>query len=296
MQMQPKDILLALVVVAVWGFNFVMIRIGLHDMPPILLCALRFLLCAFPAIFFFPRPRASWALLSAFGIFNFAFQFSFLFMGMKLGMPAGLASLVAQLQAFFTMALALWFFGEKPSAWKLSGAAISFIGIFLVGLHFQSGPSLIGLIFSLLAALSWAFGNIFTKKISAQSALALVVWGSLLACPFIFALSLAVDGPVLIAHSLRNISGSSLIALVYIAYISTYVGYSLWGILLNKYPTATVAPFSLLVPVFGFLGAFLFLGEDFPLWKIIASLVVILGLAFNVFEMKIKLWRRALPF
>ncbi|MGZ3696240.1 MAG: EamA family transporter, partial [Bdellovibrionota bacterium] len=185
---------------------------------------------------------------------------------------------------------------ERPGYWKLTGAFISLLGIVIVGLHFQSGPSLIGLIFSLLAALSWAFGNMFSKKIRATSPLALVVWGSLLATPFLVALSFAIDGPTLIVASLGHISWATVWALAYIVYLSTYVGYSLWGKLLNTYPTATVAPFSLLVPVFGFLGACLVLGENFPSWKVFASLLVILGLAFNIFEAKIKRALRALPF
>ncbi len=286
--MQVKDTFLGLLVMAIWGFNFVAIRIGLHDMPPILLCAIRFLLSAFPAIFFFPRPRVAWPLLFGFGLFIFALQFSFLFVGLKLGMPAGLASLIGQFQVFFTMILAIWFFQEKPSWWKWAGAFISFLGILVVAANFHGAANLKGLALSLMAALSWSFGNMFSKKISAKSSLGLVVWGSLVATPFLIALALAVEGPAEISMALRNISWSSIFAICYIVYLSTYVGYSIWGHLLNKYPTATIAPFSLLVPVFGFLGAFLVLAEEFPLWKILASLLVVLGLAFNLFENKIR--------
>ncbi|MGE3262344.1 MAG: EamA family transporter [Bacteriovoracia bacterium] len=286
--MQPKDLLLGLLVMAIWGFNFVAIRIGLHDIPPILLCALRFLLSALPAVFFFPRPKGSWSLLFGFAIFTFALQFSFLFVGMQLGMPAGLASLIGQFQVFFTMGLALWFFGEKPSRWKLSGAFISFLGILIVAANFHGSANLIGLMLSLLAALAWAFGNMYSKKISAQSSLALVVWGSLLASPFLIVLSLLVDGPAAIAAAFQHLTWTAAGAIAYIVYLSTYVGYSLWGYLLNRYPTATVAPFSLLVPVFGFLGAHFALGEEFPLWKLFASALVVLGLMFNLFEAKIR--------
>ncbi len=50
--MTRKDGLLAMLVVVVWGLNFVVIKVGLHSMPPMLLAGLRFLLVAFPAIFF----------------------------------------------------------------------------------------------------------------------------------------------------------------------------------------------------------------------------------------------------
>lgn len=49
--MSRKDGFLALLVVVAWGLNFVVIKVGLHHMPPLLLAGLRFLLVAFPAIF-----------------------------------------------------------------------------------------------------------------------------------------------------------------------------------------------------------------------------------------------------
>lgn len=294
--MQPRQIFLALLVVAVWGFNFVFIHMGLEGLSPVWFCAIRFFLTAFPAVFFLPRPKTSWPLLAAFGFFNFAIQFSCLFVGMHLGMPAGLASLVAQFQAFFTMGLAIIFFREKPSAWKISGALISLTGILLVAVRFQGSASFAGLIFTLCGALAWAFGNMFSKKINAASPLALVVWGGLIACPCVCLLALFLEGPAALGDSLQHFSAATLIAVAYNVYLSTLLAYSLWGYLLNKVHSAVIAPFSLLVPVFGFLGAALALGEDFPAWKIYASLFVIAGLAFNVFEAKIKRVRRALPF
>lgn len=287
-QMQPKDVLLGLIVVAVWGFNFVMIRIGLHGIPPLLLSALRFLLCAFPAIFFYRRPPVSWRLLTAFAIFNFGLQFSLLFLGMQMGMPAGLASLIGQFQVFFSMGLAIWFFGEKPSPWKIAGALISFSGIGIVAMHFEGGASLLGLLLCLMAALAWGFGNMFSKKIRAPSPMALVVWGSALATPFLLLLSLLVEGPAAIRDSVTHLSGASLLALAYIVYVSTYVGYGLWGHLLNKYRNDVIGPFTLLVPVFGFLGAHFVLGEEFPLWKLFASALVVGGLMFNLFERHLR--------
>jgi O-acetylserine/cysteine efflux transporter len=280
--------LLASLVVAGWGFNFVFIKIGLEGMPPILLCALRFFLAAIPAVFFLPRPKAPWRLLLAYGLLTFASQFSFLFLGMKLGMPPGLASLVMQIQAFFTIGLAAFFLNDRPSLWKIIGALISFSGIVLVGANSGSEVTLIGLALTVLASFSWGAGNIFSKKIGTTPPLALVVWGSLVAFPFVALLSIAVDGPEIIQSSLRHISLAGAGAVAYIVYVSTLVCYSLWSYLLNRLPTATIAPFTLLVPVFGFLSSVLFLGESLPQWKVAASLLVILGLCFNLAEPRLK--------
>jgi O-acetylserine/cysteine efflux transporter len=139
-----------------------------------------------------------------------------------------------------------------------------------------------------LASFSWGAGNIFSKKIGPTPPLALVVWGSLVAFPVVALLSLAVDGPDTIVASLKHMSWASAGAVAYIVYISTLVCYSLWSWLLNRLPTATIAPFTLLVPIFGFLGSVLILGETLPSWKILASLLVILGLCFNLLEPRLK--------
>ena len=278
-----------LITVAVWGINFVLIRIGLNGIPPLLLCAIRFLFCAIPAVFFIPRPKCSWPLLISFGLVLFAFQFSFLFCGMEAGMSPGLASLVMQFQAFFTIGLSAWLFRDKPNAWKIMGAVISFLGIVIVGLHTQGEITPLGLILTLLGSLSWAGGNILSKKIGPVNPLALVVWGSLVASPFLIIVTLALEGPAKISDSLQHISWASIGAIAYIVYLSTHLAYSLWSFLLNRYPAGTVAPFTLLVPVFGFVGSMMFLGEAIPGWKLLAAALVVLGLVFNIFGEKIYL-------
>jgi len=111
--MSPRDLLLALVVIVVWGLNFVVIMVGLQDVPPMLLGALRFLLAALPAVFFIRPPRVPLRWLLAYGLTISLGQFAFLFSAMKVGMPAGLASLVLQSQAFFTLFFAALLLGER---------------------------------------------------------------------------------------------------------------------------------------------------------------------------------------
>lgn len=111
--MSRKDGVLALLVVVVWGLNFVVIKVGLHNMPPLMLAGLRFMLVAFPAIFFVARPKVPLNLLLGYGLTISFAQFAFLFCAINFGMPAGLASLVLQAQAFFTIVLGAFTFGER---------------------------------------------------------------------------------------------------------------------------------------------------------------------------------------
>ena len=284
----PKHLLLVLAIVLIWGVNFVAVYIGLKTFPPFLLSALRFGLSALPWVFFIPRPKGSVKLIVYYGLFNFALQFGFIFTGIHLGISPGLASLVLQIQVFFSMGLAFLFFQDRPSPFKIAGSLISFIGIGIVGYHVNGGSTFIGLILMLLAALSWAAGNIFTKKIHSESPLALVVWGNLAAFPVMVLVSYFFEGPLAIQSSLQNMSLPAIASLCYIVYFSTHIGYGAWGFLMKSYSTSVVVPFTLLVPVVGFMSSAIYLGEEIQSWKLLASVFILGGLIFGLLEKQVR--------
>ncbi len=271
---------------ALWGFNFAFIRLGLNQFPPLMMCSVRFFLAAIPAIFFVKRPRIRLELLLSYGLVMFVLQFGFLFSAIRYGMPAGLASLVMQFQIFFTVGLAVYFFKDRLTHWKVVGALISFSGLAIVAFHTEGDITALGLILTLLASFSWGIGNIVSKKIGAVSAFGLVVWGSLVAAPFLLIASLIFEGPKLIYESMKNLTPVSMLSVGYIVYMSTHVAYSLWSHFLKTYPISQIAPFTLLVPFFGFIGSMLILNETFPFWKVMASVLLVLGLAVYFIDKK----------
>lgn len=279
--MRPSDLFLALVTVAVWGTNFVLIQIGLRDVPPLLLCAARFFLVAFPLALVVPPPKTSWKNISIYGLTYFALQFAFLFSGMAHGVSAGMASLVLQIQVFFTMGLSVVLLGERPNRWNLAGALFAFSGIVLVATHTGGDMNLSGLSLLLCASVSFSLGVISTRKMAGVSPLSLVVWGSLFAFFPLAILSWIVDGPQTILQTWSRLSSASVLSIAYIVYLSTLLAFSFWNILLSRNPANVVSPFLLLVPVFGFISSAVFLGESFPIWKWQASALVLFGLALN---------------
>ncbi|MGM3388532.1 EamA family transporter [Stutzerimonas stutzeri] len=280
--MSPKDLLLALVVILVWGMNFVVIKVGLDDIPPMLLGALRFILAAFPAVLFIKRPQMPLRWLLAYGATISLGQFAFLFSAMKMGMPAGLASLVLQSQAFFTLFFAVLFLGERLRAANLAGLLVAAGGLTLIGLQGERGMTLAGFLLTICAASMWALGNIVTRRVGKVNLVGLVVWGSLIPPLPFFALSWMLEGPEAIAAALHGFSLDSMLVLVYLAFGATILGYGLWSRLLSRYPANTVAPFSLLVPVVGLTSAALLLDEHLGLLQGVGALLVMLGLVINV--------------
>lgn len=289
--MSVKDMLLALCVVVAWGVNFVVIKLGLQGMPPFLLAGLRFTLVAFPAIFFVRRPPIPLRWLVVYGMTISFGQFAFLFLAIKLGMPAGLASLVLQAQAFFTLLLGALLLAEKLRWNHIVGIIIATLGMFLLataGMEGQTsaGITLTTMMLTLSAALSWGLGNITNKIIMRNRSvpiMSLVVWSALVPIVPFFACSLLFDGQAAIVNSLLHIGLQTVLALFYLAFIATIVGYAIWGNLLSRYETWRVAPLSLLVPVVGIITAALVLDEHLSGQQMLGAVVIILGLLVNVF-------------
>lgn len=280
--MPLRDIVLALAVVVVWGVNFVAIKWAVAEIPPFLLTGLRYIGCVLPAIFFVRRPQISWWLILGYGLTVGVLQFSFLFSAIKFGMPAGLASLVMQMQVFFTITLAVIFLGERPGPFQIVGALVAFSGLAAIGSERLEGAVLWPLLMTLAAALFWSISNIINKRAGKVDMLGLVVWGSLIPPLPMLALSLAFEGPQAIA-GLASLSPLALGGVLFIAYFSTLFGYGGWAVLLGRHPASTVAPFALLVPVAGFSSTMLLLGESVSTPEILGSLLIFAGLALNVF-------------
>jgi len=280
--MSPRHILLALAIVFAWGVNFVAIRWAVDEVAPLLVTGLRYLFAAIPAVFLVKRPQVRWQILVGYGLAIGVGQFGLLFLSIKLGMPAGLSSLVVQLQAFFTMALAMVFLGERPSPIQWVGAAIAFVGIGVIGLDRLEGAALLPLLLTIGAGAFWGVGNIITKRAGRVDMLGFVIWSALVVPLPMLALSLIFEPgaiPAALAH-LTWVGGSSI---VFIAYAGTVFGYAAWSMLLSRYPAGVVAPFSLLVPIAGIGSAALLLGERVSGIEVAGSALVFAGLLVNVF-------------
>ncbi len=292
--MPLRDLLLALVVVVIWGLNFVAIKWGVAEMSPFLLTALRYIGCALPAVFFIGKPKVSWSLLIVYGVSVGVLQFGLLFSAIQLGMPAGLASLVMQIQVFFTMALAVLFLGERPGPFQIGGAAVALAGLGAIAVEQLGGAVLVPLLMTLLAAFFWGISNIATKRAGKVDMLGFVVWGSLVPPIPMLVLSLVFEGPQAFA-ALGHVSPLAIGSVLFIAYGSTLLGYGTWAVLLGRHPASVVAPFSLLVPVVGFAAAMVLLGEAVSGPEILGSVLIFLGLVLNVFGPRALAWLRATP-
>jgi len=277
-----SHLLLALSVVFVWGTNFVVIRWGLDGLPPFLFATLRFAFSALPWLLFIRRPAVPWHKLAAFGMLLGVGQFALLFLAMRGDISPGLASLVIQVQVFFTIGLSLLTLGERVRGFQMVGLMLGVAGLAVIAAHLDATLTVRGLALVLSAAFFWACANMVVKTVGRVDMLGFMVWTSLFAVPPLFALSWWLEGPSLMASSVMHASAGVWACVLWQAIGNTLFGYGVWNWLLARHPAATVTPLALLVPVFGMGASALSLGEPLPAWKLAAGALVLCGLAVIV--------------
>jgi O-acetylserine/cysteine efflux transporter len=278
-----RHVLLALAVVAVWGSNFVVIKVALGTLPPLLLAVLRFTLALLPAAVFVPRPAVPWRKLAAYGVLIGAGQFGLLYLAIDGRISPGLASLVVQTQVFFTIGMAMAADGERVRRFQWLALAMAGAGIAVIAAHTGGDATPAGLALVLAAALAWAGGNQVARSMGRVPMLGVVVWASAYALPPLLLLTLAFEGPTRIAGALVAADARVWAAVAWQSFANTLFGYAAWGWLLARHPAATVAPMALLVPVFGMGASAWWLAEALPAWKLGAAVLVLAGLALNLF-------------
>ena len=320
--MSPIYTALAVLVTFIWGVNFTFIAWGLESFPPLMLTALRFFFTAVPLVLFLKPPKFNRTLF-IYAIGTFVMQYAFVFTAMHLGSSPGLTALLLQIQIFITVLLAYFILGEAVSRMQIVGMLVGVLGLSVIALNLGGDMPLAGFICILIAAIGWSFGNIASKqaskqtsekaseqtalkamqqgtrvsvatssteknKASALSALALVVWGGLIACVMLTISSLTFETDAWQMATFTEASLKSWLSLGFIVYISTLIGFGLWAHLLSQNTASKVMPFALLVPVFGMVTSVLLTGEVVTWWKMLAMMLILSGLLLANVKIKIK--------
>ncbi|MGI5268520.1 EamA family transporter [Nonomuraea sp. CA-218870] len=273
--LRPLHLALAIGLAAVWGVNFVVMQVGLEHFPPLLYAGLRFAMAAFPALLLVGRPAVRWRWIAAVAATLGAGQFALLLVGMRAGMPAGLTSLVLQMQVLFTILFAVTLLGERLTARRVTGLAAAFGGLALVAADFGGSGPIGAFALCVAAAAAWGLGNVAQRRAAPPDSLRFMVWVSALSSPPLLLLSLWLEGVPNLAAPLEG-----WLSLLYVAFVSTLGGFGVWGFLLRRYDASTVAPYTLLVPVFGMSTAALFTGEPLTWLRVAAAVLIVTGVLY----------------
>lgn len=285
--MKVQHLLLAILITAIWGVNFSVIKLGLTAVDPFILAGIRFTLCALPAIFFIRKPDVQWRYIIGYGLVFGIALWGIVNLGIKSGLSAGIASLVLQFSAFFTILLGSWVFKEKVSRYQLAGILIALGGLLSIIFIADGSVTAAGLILVLVGAAAWSVANVINKKARTRQVFAFLVWSSAFSPIPLFLLDYAVNGTSGYTALVDQLDYKAVLSILFQVYPNTLFGYWIWNSLLKQYPVSTVAPLSLLVPIFGMLGSVMIFNETLTLIKVLAVVLIVTGLAVGLYGQRL---------
>lgn len=278
-----RDLGAAVLITAIWGVNFSVIKLGLQNVDPFVLAALRFALGAVPAVFFIKRPAVPLHFLAGYGLLFGVGLWGVVNLSIVAGLSAGIASLLLQISALFTLILGAIVFRESVTGWQWGGLAVAGVGLLSTALITDGSVTPLGVVLILLAAASWSVANIVMKQAQPDRVLAFLLWSSLFAPLPLLALDVAFHGFAGLRALPGQLDGMTILSILFQVYPVTILGYWVWNSLLKRYPVSAVAPLSLLVPVFGLAGSVLIFHEAVPTAKIIALALIVGGVVVGLY-------------
>jgi O-acetylserine/cysteine efflux transporter len=271
--------MLGVFVMMIWGANYSVIKVGLDSLDPFMLTALRFFLCALPAIFFVKPPRGKMWAAVIYGLIFGIGLWGMVNLGMYWGVPAGLAAVLLQFSAFFTILWGMLFFNDALKPGQAIGILIALVGFLIIIATSKGWTALSGVLLIILAAFSWSLCNIIIKKTQPNNLLPFIIWSSLFSAAPLFLLTYCIKGALPFILLPDELNKSAVFSLFFQAYVTTIFGYWVWSFLIKKYSATEVAPLSMLIPVFGFAGAYGMFHEVLSPIKVCGAVVMLAGMA-----------------
>ncbi len=288
--MQKKHLALALLVTLVWGLNFPITKLGLRSIDPFALTGIRFALAALPLVFVNKRPVVPFRYVAAYGVIFGLGMWGVINYGIHIGVSPGIASLIIQLSVFFTLGWGYLLFKEKIRAAQWVGAVLALIGLAGIIASQTGEHAVLGVLFIVFSALAWSVGNVIIKASGVKEIFSFMVWASLFPPIPLFLMAWWLHGNAAFAELPERLDLTVVLSILFQVYLATHFAYWGWNTLLKAYPVSTVAPLSLLIPVFGIASSMLMLDEHVSLTNLIAIVVIIVGLAVGLYRKPTRRW------
>lgn len=271
-----RDLALLIGISGIWGFNLIAAKVGVTEIPPILFTALRFGLLALvtlPFLNVFPGQMRT--LLAAAGLSG-ALQFSLLFAGLALAHDVSTVAIASQLGIPMTTLLSVLLLKETIRWRRILGIVLAFGGVAVIAfdpgvLVYSDGLGLI-----IASCLAGSLGLIYIKRLRDIGPLELQAWLAMTAWPLLLVLSfLFEDGQW---AALQDASLLSWGALLFTALINSLFAHTAMFFLIQRYPVTSVAPLTLLSPVFSILFGVTLLDDQLSPRMVLGGVITLAGI------------------
>ena len=282
--MSPRSLLLLITLAALWGGSFVFTRYAVPALGPFPLTFARVSLAALALLGFaamrrnLPDFRALWRGFAVVGLVNSALPFA-LFAFAAQFLPASMCAILNATSPFFAAITAAIWLGEPLTARTVAGMALGLAGVVtLVGWHADpiSTTTILAYTACLVAALLYALAGVYTKRRMKGVPSFALAGGSQLAAAILLVPVLpfhAVPGPVTVWV---------VVCVVALAVASTALAYVIYFRLIVDVGPARALTVTFLIPLFGVLFGFLFLGETITANMLAAGVLIVAGTAMSI--------------
>ncbi|EOV1090376.1 EamA family transporter [Vibrio fluvialis] len=286
--MQGRDLLLIISVMAIWGFNFSMIKLGVSEMDPLLIAAARFFCATFPIIFFVRKPNVQWRYLMAYGLVFGTGIWGMASCSITFGLSSGMASVLLQTDVLTTVLVGVLLYKEVISARMAAGIVVSVVGLVVSIIYTNGNVTLAGVVFIMISAICWPLAGMIVRKSGTRSAFAFNIWGMLFAPLPLVALSVGMNGWDVLSTTYQQWNSNAWISVLFQAYPTTVFGYWVWNKMVLKYPMSQLAPMTLLVSVFALLSGYAIYDEQLSLAQWVSCSTFLLGIGLVLYPQSKK--------
>lgn len=274
-QVAPRDLVLLLGITLVWGFNVIVSKIGVSEIPPILFTFLRFAIVAIALAPTLRIHRGQMSALAVAAVLSGGLNFALSFAGVKLAPNVSAVAIASQLGVPFTTLLSVALLGEVVRWRRLVGISLAFGGVLIIGFD----PQMIAHWQSLALVVSSAFvgslGIIAIKKLYGFKPMELQAWLACISLPLLLVATLQIERPDL--SSLAQVSWRAWGALGFTAVFSSIMAHTGYFHLIQRYPVTSVAPLTTLSPVFTILFGVTLLGDSLSVRMALGAVFTLAG-------------------
>lgn len=280
---KTKALLALSLVCFFWGTTWIASRQGVLHMPALQMAGIRqFFGGILYVIFFISKGRAlprgkEWLPVIVLSILNFMISNGFSTWGVKF-ISAGLGSIIGAIFPLWIVIIGLFSARSKMPVKAVIGLLLGFAGvcvIFYDHLHdFVNSDFRLGILLSLVATWSWAFGTLYTKK----QAIAFNPYFSL-------GLQMVISGVVTYTVALGTgmhvplaaIPWQSWLSIGYLVTFGSVISFVAYLYALQNLPTAQASIYAYINPVVAVLIGALFFGEEFTPYIAVGGIITLAG-------------------
>jgi O-acetylserine/cysteine efflux transporter len=273
----PTDLMVALAINLLWGFNTVALKISVDAVEPFSVALLRQMILLAVCLPYLRIIPGKMLLLIGNGLLTGGLFMALTNLAFSLTPNVSALAIAGQLGVPFALILAIIFHGERIAWPRITGILLSFVGVVLLVFQPAAPGDVMAIGVSAAASLLWAWSSLIQRKMAGIDLMTSYAWVAAIGTLFLAPLAWAIE-----PEQIRTLGAIRLDTLGWIAYSaigSTLLGYGGLTWLLRRHPVTLITPLLLLSPVLGVLASVIFLDAMLTPLMIIGGMITMIGVA-----------------